>query len=557
MESAPGGEAPADAVESDAEADDAAAAEAEEFRPRTFREAVEQELARVDDGEVVEDREPTSPAVPTPEDGKWLVDDQGRQYFVQEAPKVEGAYRRLEDGRVRLKHGLTVELAGETETTFLVKIFRVEPLVVERSSEPTEEEIAAVAAEYQTDLPHQDRLTAEDFGAGLPRAGQWRNGADLADMNGDGHLDLVHGSPRRNPGQPIVFLNDGAGHWTVWQDVRFPSAPFDYGDVEGADFDGDGVNDVAVAVHLGGLSAFRGDGAGVFAPWGKGLKLVPAGGADAETFLSRTLDSLDWDGDGDPDLVGISEGPRHPKAVEREAVETPVGLVIYENQGGGTWRQALSLGADRGLFGDSIATGDFDGDGREDLFVGTNARGVKQLVYLSREGWQAEPVEVTSLTDGGFVWGVAVADFDGNGLDDLVTASTARRLGSWWWALEVHLVHKGDDGLRFERRLLAGGADTGKVRVTAVTAGDLDGDGRMDVVGGTDEGRLGLYLGDGAGGFAVEEDAGLAAARRGCRTYHLHTADLDGTPGDELTAGFAGEQCQGGGSLRAWRFSPL
>jgi len=56
--------------------------------------------------------------------------------------------------------------------------------------------------------------------------------AMVADMNGDGHLDIVHGPARKQSGPPVIFLGDGQGSWTQWKEARFPSLAYDYGDVE-------------------------------------------------------------------------------------------------------------------------------------------------------------------------------------------------------------------------------------------------------------------------------------------------------------------------------------
>src|SRR5688572_4078241 len=45
---------------------------------------------------------------PEPPDGKWLTDEKGRQYFLEEVPKVEGWYLWLNEQKtqVRLWHGM-------------------------------------------------------------------------------------------------------------------------------------------------------------------------------------------------------------------------------------------------------------------------------------------------------------------------------------------------------------------------------------------------------------------------------------------------------------------
>ena len=65
------------------------------------------------------------------------------------------------------------------------------------------------------------------FGEGLPTSGQWREGFRIADMNEDGHPDIVHGPRRKEAGPPVIFLGDGKGSWTRWAEARFPSLPYD------------------------------------------------------------------------------------------------------------------------------------------------------------------------------------------------------------------------------------------------------------------------------------------------------------------------------------------
>ncbi len=121
---------------------------------------------------------------------------------------------------------------------------------------PTPEELAASAATFLAPIATVDRLQLGPFDAGLPTHGMWRNGFDLADFDGDGQIDFVHGPTRRGGDQPRIFLGDGHGKWRPYR-ASVPPGLLDYGDVKVADFNGDGKADLAAASHLRGVLGFR------------------------------------------------------------------------------------------------------------------------------------------------------------------------------------------------------------------------------------------------------------------------------------------------------------
>ncbi|WP_426757086.1 FG-GAP-like repeat-containing protein [Myxococcus sp. Y35] len=212
-----------------------------------------------------------------------------------------------------------------------------------------------------------------------------------------------------------------------------------------------------------------------------------------------TMVTADFDGDGHPDLaVGQRESD----------LNQPSGGAVFIFKGGSgglpsepTW--VLTGATETAQFGDALAAGDLDGDGRAELLVSspgadvavTNAGAV--YLYTFRSG-APEPLrqQLTGLLrNAAFGSGMVIADFEGDGDLDVVVGSPlgdlaptnairnrgtvdifassrgspvpdvpAVRLGGWDLAQDGTLVSRSNSEL-------------GRALVT----GDLNGDGRVDL----------------------------------------------------------------------------
>lgn len=395
----------------------------------------------------------------------------------------------------------------------------------------------------------QPRVLLTDFSAGLPQQGQWRNGFSIADLNGDGHLDIVHGPPRKGAPWPLVFLGDGAGHWQRWQAARFPDVPYAYGDAAVADFDGDGHADIVLAMHARGIRLLFGDGQGRF----RAAREVDARRAGAGAFGSRAVAVADVNGDHRPDVIALGEGMRRPMPGRGAALgSASMGLALFLNRRDGVWQPQI-LAENRQPFGDAVVVGDANGDGRIDVLIGSHRAGDRGLLYLGEPGGRFRATALEALPDGVSVDAVCMGDVDRDASADLVLGYVRFDGGAWHTAID--LFTGGHTG-QWQRRSLAD--ETSPRGVTALACGDLDADGAVDVVALTGDGDLWILLGDGSGALRRTAVEGRTAI--GCRGYSVAVADFTKDGRAEIVAGFAGEAsafestgCPGEGRLEAWQ----
>jgi hypothetical protein len=510
-----------------------------------------------------------NPAGPQPPDGKWLKDNQGRLYFIDKMRKVQGQYGRIDDHTVRTVWGVPIDVVREDDHYFYYKVYKTDPNVksVNANQPPTAEQLEKVAASYKVDTPESHRLRFTDFGKGLPKSGQWREGFVLADMNGDGHLDIVHGPPRKGLSPPVIFLGDGKGSWRRWTEAHFAPFAYDYGDIAVADLNGDGHLDLVLAMHLKGFTALLGDGKGNFLTrWDKGLDYVePGKGADeSSVYTSKAIAMVNWNHDKRPDILALGEGPRLNIATARGggggglAATTSYGPVLYLNQGDGSWKRKDQGTGHEQVFGDSIAVGDFNGDGLPDFAVSSGIMSRRDLVNLARPdgGWDKVEIDVRPMS---YVRAVAAGDFDHDGRSDLAVGYISFEGAMWRTGIDIFYSRPGN---KWERRTLA--VKEGREGVSALAVGDLDGDGNLDLVALTGDGNTWVFLGDGKG-FFTREAATIPAYGPGCSGSRVRLADLDGDGKDEIVSSWAGEYspmyapeaCRTEGGITAWHAVPV
>ena len=206
----------------------------------------------------------------------------------------------------------------------------------------------------------------------------------------------------------------------------------------------------------------------------------PAIAADS---LAEDVDAIffDADGDGHPDLLVVGGGNEFTGRAD------PLRPRLYLNDGRGGFRRAPA-DAMPAIFENAscVITGDFDGDGHADLFIGSRVvagrYGLSPRSHLLHNDGHGRFTDVTherapGLDSAGMVTSAAWVDYDGDGKLDLVV------VGEW---MPVRVFHQ-ENGTFVERTTEVGFAGT-EGWWNSVIAADVNGDGHSDLV----LGNLGL-----------------------------------------------------------------
>ena len=239
----------------------------------------------------------------------------------------------------------------------------------------------------------------------------------------------------------------------------------------GADFDGDGFGDLAIGVpgddldevrDAGSVNVLSGSSTGLSAA-GDQLWTVDddgvAGIARAGDGFGSALAAGDFDGDGYDDLAVGSPGALGGGVARAGAVNVFFG-------GGDGLANLGDVRIDRGedaatgaAFGAALTAGDFDGDGYDDLAIGApgadGAAGAAVVLYGASVGlgqaetWSQDAPGVRGRAEALDRFGAALTagDLDGDGRDDLVAGAHGEGVGLAPGAGRVHVLFGSGSGL--------------------------------------------------------------------------------------------------------------
>ena len=250
------------------------------------------------------------------------------------------------------------------------------------------------------------------------------SGVAVLDFDQDGDEDLFVGDGVRS----ILYENDGKGHFADVT-VRAGLAKADgtgiaATGVAAGDIDGDGFPDLAVTDAFGPTRLFRNRGDGTFEEITGTSGVVTSG-------PTRSLAFADVNGDGSLDLFVCGTGDYYGQMPD-PPFDANDGRrnTLFLGDGKGHFRDASEeWGVGKTTrWSLSCLFADFDGDGRPDLVV-TNDFGLKNL-YRNVDGKRFEDVtKKLGAEDRGYGMSAAWGDFDGDGRADLYTTGTYTQWG--------------------------------------------------------------------------------------------------------------------------------
>jgi hypothetical protein len=307
------------------------------------------------------------------------------------------------------------------------------------------------------------------------------------EIDGDGRPELV---PTVAGGHDVVVLEDDLT--TAWT----RQIPGEVSLAQPGDLDGDGRAEVVTLSADWKLYVFKGDGS---LAWQ--TESLSAGGDAPAPALGQLL-VQDLNGDGRAEIIVVTPG-------------TPAMIHVFDGRGGRVWGHALEAVSKPGR----LAADDINGDGQAEVLV--SSEGQEQAYLLTSSGERLAEFSADKTTGA-----LAYADLNGDGRGEIIVGT------------ETGVQVFGASNQIAWRELWRSPRLSGAVTATYLT--DVSGDGRAEVAAGTDNGRV--YLLSQAGKILWKVDLGELVRA-------LSAGDVDGDDRREIVAATSDVVAFGKGQL--------
>jgi enediyne biosynthesis protein E4 len=248
-------------------------------------------------------------------------------------------------------------------------------------------------------------------------------GVAVGDVDGDGLPDLYFTS---NIGPNKLYRNKGNYQFEDITDKAGVADPQGWKTgVTMADVNGDGKIDIYVSgvdyLTMHGRNVlYINNGDGTFTDRTKEYGLEHVGYSTQAVFF-------DYDGDGDLDMYLLDHSTHNQRAIEAQAQPTPSGRRtsdrLFRNDGGHFTDVTDQAGLHDGIdgYGLGIVVSDFNFDGCPDIYVANDFQGDDYLYINNCNGTFTESIAKATGHTSRFSMGVDAADFNNDGRSDIVT----------------------------------------------------------------------------------------------------------------------------------------
>ncbi len=341
--------------------------------------------------------------------------------------------------------------------------------------------------------------------------------AAWGDYNNDGFLDiLMTGDDMSWNPVSVIYLNNGGN--TFAEQGNISLTPVSEGSVAWGDYDNDGDLDILLTGNSGLNKVaiiYRNNGNGTFNEQA-GISLTGVSKSAVAWF--------DYNRDGFQDIM-----------LTGQDITEKLVAIIYRNNGDNTFTAQTDISL-TGVYAGSIACGDYDNDGFQDILlsggssigIGVPANPVTKIYHNDGNG------NFTELTNTGlagvFNSSIAWTDYDNDGLLDILLSGISE---SGYISKLYH--NQGDHMFAEQTNVTLEGLTDG-----SISWGDYDNDGRMDLVQtgyNGSEGVFKLYKNfypD--ANTAPDPPTGLTHSMEGCSLKFTWESSTDGqTPSTGLT----------------------